>query len=76
VAAKLDGIHRLRTECGREARPFEVGGSALEGTSLHDLRGYRDAGLDRVIVDASASRSEQEAVAAIEDYRESVLDRL
>jgi probable F420-dependent oxidoreductase len=76
VAAKLDGIQRLRAEYGREAQPFEVGGSARMHASLQDLRAYRDAGLDRVIVDAADSRSAQEAVAAIDDYRKSVLERL
>jgi alkanesulfonate monooxygenase SsuD/methylene tetrahydromethanopterin reductase-like flavin-dependent oxidoreductase (luciferase family) len=76
VAARLDGMRRLRAEYASDARPFEVSGSGRMADPLHVLRAYRDAGLDRVIVDCAGSRSAEQAIEAIHEFREAKLARL
>jgi probable F420-dependent oxidoreductase len=76
VAARLDGMRRLRAEYASDARPFEVSGSGRMADPLHVLRAYRDAGLDRVIVDCAGSGSAEQAIEAIHEFREAKLARL
>lgn len=75
VAEKLVRVHASRAEYGRSDAPFETGGSARLNTPLEDLLGYRDAGLDRVIVDASGSRSLDEVTDAIAAYRVATIEK-
>lgn len=76
VAKSTRSLQALRKEYGRDDPAFEITGSVPRDVSLDTLRGYRDAGVDRVIIDALGSRSADDVVGTLREFCDSTLSKL
>ena len=75
VAQKTAEVHAMRSEYGRSDTPFEITGSVPRDVSVDQLRAYRAAGVDRVIVDALGSRSAQDVVDVLRAFQADTLSK-
>jgi len=76
VRERTQAMRALRDEYGRGEAAFEITGSVPRDVSLDVLRGYGDAGVDRVIIDALGCRSADDVISTLRTFHEDTLTKL